>query len=89
MLNINSMPPITNGDKIIWTYMHPNKYGFESMALKGFEDPPEIIEFVNKYINKSENFERVLKGKITNFWLSLGWGEIVMNALTNKFFKFN
>jgi len=88
MNNIIDVPPITDGEKVVWAYIRPNQYGFESMALKGFEDPDILVKFVSDHIDRTQIFERALKKKISNFWLSLGWGEIIMNDLSNKFFKF-
>jgi len=82
-----SVPEISDGDKILWAYMKQNKYNFDTMALKGFEDPESIMRFVSDYIDRDEIFESSLKSKLTNFWISLGWGEIVINNLSNKFFK--
>jgi hypothetical protein len=83
-----SVPKISDGDKILWAYMKQNKYNFDTMALKGFEDPEFIVNFVSEHIDRNEIFESALKSKLTNFWGSLGWGEIVINNLSNKFFKF-
>jgi len=33
-------------------------------------------------------FENTLKNKLQSFWDALGWGSIVTNANTNKFFNF-
>lgn len=85
---IRNIPKIGDGEKIMWTYLKPNKYNFDTMALKGFDDPHTIQKFVDEYIDRDMLFENVLKTKLTNFWYSLGWGAIVVNNLTNKFFKF-
>lgn len=85
---IRNIPKIADGEKIMWTYLKPNKYNFDTMALKGFEDPESIEKFVVDYIDRDELFESALKTKLTNFWHSLGWGDIVVNSLANKFFKF-
>ena len=87
--NNKSVPHIQDGEKILWGYLKPNSYNFDTMALKGYQDPKELIDFVEKNIDRNEIFESALKNKLTNFWLSLGWGEIIMNNLSNKFFKFN
>lgn len=88
MLNIQNIPPIQDGEKIVWAYLKPNKYGFDTMALKGFEDPEAIEKFVDEHIDKNAIFEKRLKNQLTNFWLSMGWGQIQMNSLASKFFKF-
>jgi DNA polymerase elongation subunit (family B) len=82
------VPHIQDGEKILWAYLKQNKYNFDTMALKGYEDPKEIFDFVEQLIDRDAIFDSVLKTKLTNFWLSLNWGEIVLNELSNKFFKF-
>lgn len=89
MLNIHNAEKITNGMKVIWAYLRPNEYKLESIALKGYNDPPEIIALVEKYIDRDILFDRILLNKLNNFWLSLGWGSIVLNSNANKFFNFN
>jgi DNA polymerase elongation subunit (family B) len=88
VFNITSIPKIADGDKILWTYLKKNKYNFETIALKGYGDPPELVRFVEEHIDREALFQSALKPKLTNFWYSLGWGEIIMNNLINKFFSF-
>lgn len=83
-----AVPNIVNGDKIIWTYIKRNQLNFDRIALKGFEDDERIVEFVEKYIDHDTNFDNYLLNKLQNFWSSLGWGPIQLNAIANKFFKF-
>lgn len=85
---IHNIPHIGDGDKILWAYLKQNKYNFDTMALKGYDDPKKITAFVQQYIDRDAIFENILTTKLTNFWLSLGWGHIVLNDLSNKFFKF-
>jgi len=89
MLELNSIediPKIWDGDKIVWTYLHRNRYNFNVMAMKGFEDPKVIDEFVSKYINIDKMFEKLLMKKLSNFWLSMGWGNIQLNQTIEKYF---
>jgi len=88
MNNITNIPTINDGDKILWSYVGTNKYGFNEVALKGFEDPEVIEKFVEANIDRTKMFERLLLKKISNFWLSLGWDEIQLNPIGNKFFNF-
>jgi len=80
--------PIKNGEKVKWAYLTNNPYGFDTMALRGYEDPPEIIEFVDKYIDRNKIFDRELKGKIDDFYAALGWTSLPTNNNVNKFFSF-
>lgn len=86
--NIHSIPGITGGDKILWCYLRKNSYGLEELALKGYQDPKFIEEFCEKYIDKDKMFDRLLLNKLENFWLSMNWGKVTFNTLSNKFFNF-
>ena len=79
---------IKNGDKIKWAYLTNNPYGFETMALRGYGDPPEIVEFVAKYIDRQQMFESDLQGKLDDFYAAMNWGKLPKNNTVNKFFSF-
>jgi len=79
--------PIQNNDKIKWTYLRQNKYGLESVALKGDnEDPPEIVDLVTIYMDRFKNFDSVLKNKLNDFYNALGWGVLGDSELIDEFF---
>ena len=88
-LGIDSVPELQSGDKIVWTYLTDNPYGFNSIALRGYDDPEEMVEFVQKYINRDKLFDRNLENKLQGIWDDLGWGKIVMNKNVYKFFDFS
>lgn len=81
---------IKDGDKIKWTYLKKNDLGIDTMALKGYDDPPELVEFVNKYIDYDALFENELKNKIEDFYSALKWGKLPtdVNQSASKFFEF-
>jgi DNA polymerase elongation subunit (family B) len=79
---------IKDGDKVKWAYLRNNPYGFDTMALKGYQDPPEIIEFVTTYIDRNKQFERELKGKLDDFYAAMNWGVLPENNNAAKFFSF-
>jgi len=64
---------ITSGEKIVWCYLKKNKFGLEALACRGYEDPPEIIEIIEKYIDKQKMYESELKSKILQIYEALGW----------------
>ena len=37
---------ISNGSKIKWVYLKNNNLGLDTVAYKGYEDPPEIMKFI-------------------------------------------
>ncbi len=42
---------ISNGEKIKWVYLKNNNFGLDTIAYKGYEDPPQILEFIKEYVN--------------------------------------
>jgi hypothetical protein len=81
---------IRDGDKIKYIYLKQNELGFETMALKGYDDPPELIEFVNNHMDFGLLFEKELSNKIEAFYSSLNWGMLPtdINQSASKFFEF-
>lgn len=76
VLGLDSYPELSDGDKIIWTYLLPNNYGFETIATRGYDDPVQIIQFVEKFANRDEIFSARLLSKLQAIWDNLGWGAI-------------
>jgi DNA polymerase elongation subunit (family B) len=79
---------IKDGDKVKWAYLRNNPYGFDTMALKGYQDPTEIVDFVAMYIDRNKQFERELKGKLDDFYAAMTWGVLPENNNAAKFFSF-
>ena len=79
---------IKDGEKVKWAYLQGNPYGFDTMALRGYQDPPEIVEFVNMYIDRDKQFIRELKGKLDDFYAAMNWGGLPENNNATKFFSF-
>ena len=87
MVSDKTYTPIVDGDKVRWTYVKKNKFGFETMAVKGFGDHPKIFSFVEKTIDYDQIFESNLTGKLQDFFDALKWGEVNLNeAQMRKFF---
>ena len=64
---------IRNRDKIRWVYLKTNPFGFDTLAYKGYEDPPEIIDFIKLHINYDKIFNQLLTKKLDAFYKSLDW----------------
>ena len=77
-----------NGEKIKWTYLKPNSMNLDTMALKGFEDPPEIENFVQTNINYEKVFDSAFANKLGDFYSAMNWGTIPKNNNLGKFFAF-
>jgi len=74
MNKVTDVTPIQDGEKVKWAYVSNNPYGFDSMALRGYQDPDFIKEFVTNYIDRNKMFESDLKGKLDDFYAARGWG---------------
>jgi len=67
---------IANGNKIKWVYLKENEFGFDSIAYKGYEDPPQILELIRKYIDHNKMYEQAMSKKIDMFYQALKWGGV-------------
>lgn len=76
------------GDKIYIVYLKDNPYRIDVLALNGYNDAPELLEFAEKYIDRDGLFDSVLKNKLESLYNDLNWGAVVLNQNINKFFKF-
>jgi hypothetical protein len=81
-------PKFQIGDKIYIVYLKDNPYRIDVIALNGYNDAPDLLEFAEKYIDRDGLFDGVLKNKLESLYSDLGWGAVVLNQNINKFFKF-
>jgi DNA polymerase elongation subunit (family B) len=88
MHGIRDVQPIQNGEKVKWAYLSDNPYGFDTIALRGYQDPKEIEEFVTQYIDRNKIFEKELKNKLDDFYAAMNWGAFPENNSVAKFFSF-
>jgi DNA polymerase elongation subunit (family B) len=86
--NIKDIDPIFNGEKIKWIYLKNNPFGFDTIALRGYEDPKQIVEFVETYVDRNKTFQRELQNKLDDFYTAMNWGKFPENNTVNKFFSF-
>ena len=82
-------PVIRNGDKIKYVYLKKNPYDIETLALKGFEDAPEILDIITEYIDHIRQCEAELETKLQKLYNALDWGILPtkINQNAKKFFK--
>lgn len=80
--------PIKDGEKVKWGYLLNNPYGFDTLALRGYQDPPEIVEFAKQYIDHNKMFTSDLSNKFNDFYAAMGWGQLPENNNAKKFFSF-
>ena len=79
--------PISNGNKVRWVYLKQNPYNIDGLAYKGYDDPKEIIDFINQYIDRDKLFDKALNKKIKMFYDAMSWDMPVEKKNTiEKFF---
>ena len=76
------------GDKMFIAYLKDNPYRIEVIGFNGYDDPPFITEFIEKYLDKVQLFDSMLKNKLETLYEDLKWGKPIFNNTINKFFKF-
>lgn len=65
---------LMHGQKIKWVYLIENDYGIEQMAFKADgTDPKEIMEFIEKYIDRRKMYINELKSKMIEFYNVQSW----------------
>ena len=70
---LNNVETITGGNKIKWIYLKQNPFNIKTVAFKGYEDPKEIMDFIDEYIDYDKLFESALVKKIKMFYEALKW----------------
>ena len=73
----NKYEKISNSEKIRWVYLKQNDLGLLSCGYKGYEDPPQIIDFIKANIDYKKMYAQMLEKKIMMFYESLKWNEPV------------
>jgi DNA polymerase elongation subunit (family B) len=68
---------INDGDKIRWVYLKTNPLGLKVVAYKGYEDPPEIMKYIDENINYDKIYDQSLTKKLQMFYDCLDWGKPV------------
>ena len=85
---VKTIRGIINGEKIKWTYLRNNPMGLETMALKGYDDPEPIENFVQEHIDYDKIFKSAFANKLNDFYSAMNWGLIPENNNLGKFFSF-
>ena len=81
-------PEFTIGDKIYLAMLKPNPYQLDVIALNGYNDAPELLELVNKYLDREGLFDSIIRNKLDGVYSDLGW-TLNLNPHANKFFQFD
>ena len=70
---LNNVEKIKNSEKIKWVYLKDNTFNIKQIAFKGYDDPKEIMDFIEENIDYDKLFERALLKKIRMFYEALNW----------------
>jgi hypothetical protein len=65
-----------------------NPFGLDTCAVKGFDDPEEILKFITQYIDYDRIFTASLENKLQGFYDALSYGRIPKNDNMSDFFSF-
>jgi DNA polymerase elongation subunit (family B) len=77
----------TIGDKMYVAILKPNPYQLTVVGLNGYNDSPEIVEIVEKYIDREGLFDSIMRNKLETLYSDIGW-ELTLNEHISKFFSF-
>jgi DNA polymerase elongation subunit (family B) len=82
--------PIADGAKIKYVYLKANPLRIDALAIKGYQDPPQIVEMITEYIDTDALFENELRNKLDDFYTALKWGLLPteQNSNADDFFSF-
>ena len=87
--SITNIREIMDGEKIKWCYIKTNPLNLDSCALKGYDDPEPIWNFVEQYIDHDKIFKSAFQNKLNDFYQALNWGSVPENNNMAKFFSFS
>jgi DNA polymerase elongation subunit (family B) len=64
---------IFDGEKIKYVYLRRNEFGLETIAFRGYQDPPELLKFIDKYADGNLLYENEMAKKLDDFYDALKW----------------
>jgi hypothetical protein len=63
-----------------------NPLQISQIAFKGYDDPPEIMDYIEKHIDRDKLFNKALQKKIDMFYDSMKWVLIDKQDSLERFF---
>jgi hypothetical protein len=81
-------PEFTIGDKMYIANLKPNPYQIDTIGYNGYNDPDDITELINKYIDRDGLFDSVMRNKLETVYNDIGW-DFNLNPFKAKFFTFS
>ena len=83
---LENVEKIKNSEKIKWVYLKQNPLSIAQIAFKGYDDPQEIMDYINQYVDHSKLFDKALKKKIDMFYDSMDWTLVDKKNTLERFF---
>jgi DNA polymerase elongation subunit (family B) len=81
--------PIRDGEKVKWVYLKSNPLGIETAAFRDYNDPKEILDFINQYVDRDGIYKAELENKLNDFYGALKWEMASADSQNaKKFFEF-
>ena len=81
--------PIRDGEKVKWVYLKSNPLGIDTVAFRDYNDPIEILDFINQYVDRDGIYKAELENKLTDFYNALKWEMASADSQNaKKFFEF-
>ena len=70
---MNNVEKIKNSEKIKWVYLKTNSLNVKQIAFKGYDDPKEIMDFIEQNVDYEKLFQKALFKKIKVFYEAMNW----------------
>ena len=81
--------PIRDGEKVKWVYLKNNPLGIDTVAFRDYNDPIEILDFINQYVDRDGIYKAELENKLNDFYTALKWEMASADSQNaKKFFEF-
>jgi hypothetical protein len=81
-------PEFTIGDKMYIANLKPNPYQIDAIGYNGYNDPDDITQIINKYIDRDGLFDSIMRNKLETVYNDIGW-DFNLNPFKAKFFNFH
>ena len=81
-------PEFTIGDKMYIAYLKPNPYKIDMIGYNGYNDPPEITQLIDKFIDRDGLFDSIIRNKLETVYSDINW-DLNLNPYKSMFFNFS
>ena len=84
---LDNYEKIKNSEKIRWVYLKSNNpLQIAQIAFKGYDDPPEIMDYIEEHVDRDKIFNKALKKKLDLFYESMNWVLVDKQDSLERFF---